>query len=125
MNFGTVDYAVRENGGGRGRCRTLRLTLIGHDDERELEGSGVRSLRLKRILRLTREAEQQGCRLCLGDLSALLLTSLSTLKRDIVSIESQGDTVPLKRKRNGAGRRKTMPGATLETSVMTGEALER
>ncbi len=125
MNFGTVDYAVRENGGRPGRLRTLRLTLIAHDDERELEGSGVRGLRLKRIVRLTREAEQQGCRLRLGDLSALLLTSLSTLKRDIASIESQGDTVPLKRRRNGAGKGKPILADLPETSVMSEEALER
>lgn len=102
MDFGKVQYRLfkARNGGGR----KLRLTLISQGDEELLKKSGLAGLRRRRVLRLTREAEEQGCLLSYEDLSGLLLTSLATLKRDVSRLESQGYTVPLRgRKRNGNG----------------------
>jgi hypothetical protein len=108
MEFGKVDYRCSEKRGTGGIIRkTLNLTLIGLEDKQLLERKGVRSLRLARIIRLTREAEEQGCLLSYEDLSALLLTSLATLKRDVSCLEKNGSVVSLKGRRrsrsNGNG----------------------
>ncbi|TAN42999.1 MAG: DUF1670 domain-containing protein [Nitrospirae bacterium] len=81
---------------------SLNLTLIEKDDEELLAVKGLRELRHKRIMRLTAEAAEQGCLLSYDDLSALLLTSLATLKRDVAHIEEEGRVVVLKgRRKNG------------------------
>jgi len=108
MEFGKVEYTIQPPGTGNGD-RTLKLTLIGQGDEDTLERLGLAALRRKRILRLASEARIQGTLLGYEDLSALLLTSLATLKRDIVIIEQAGETVPLRgRRKNGNGQGKSL-----------------
>lgn len=104
MEFGRVEYiCVKQRPGKAPIARVVNLTLIGQGDEDILMREGIRGLRLKRIERITNEAFEQGSPLSYEDLSALLLTSLATLKRDVVCIESRGNTVLLKgRRRNGA-----------------------
>lgn len=103
MEFGKIEYICRENGSG---AVTLRLTLIGQKDDEILRRSGIAALRQKRIVRLAQEAEQQGCLLSYDDLQVLLLTSLSTVKRDVSQLETKGLRVPLK------SRKKKCEGAT-------------
>lgn len=107
MEFGKVEYICITQKNEKGPAvRVLNLTLIGQGDEDVLLRKGIRVLRHKRIIRLTHEAEEQGCFLGYEDLSALLLTSLATLKRDISYLEAHGQTVPLKgRRKNGKGRK--------------------
>ncbi len=94
MQFGRIEYFLKN-----GSARKIFLTVVGQSDEEVLKREGLRGLRLRRILRLTREAEEQGALLSYEDLSALLLTSISTLKRDIVYLERLGNKVPLKGRR--------------------------
>lgn len=94
MEFGRIEYFTKN-----GSHRRVILTLVGQSDDEVLKREGLRGLRLRRILRLTNEAQEQGVLLSYEDLSALLLTSISTLKRDIAYLERQGYTVPFKRKR--------------------------
>lgn len=102
MEFGKIEYTCTSRKDGYARRRRLRLTLIGLDDKKVLERHGVRALRLNRVIRLTREAREQGCLLGYDDLAALLLTSIATLKRDVSHIEKNGQAVHLKgRKRYG------------------------
>lgn len=101
MDFGKVEYVFV--GGGNGRpARKLSLTLVGQGDEELLRLRGLAELRRSRVLRLTSEADMQGCLLCYEDLSVLLLTSLATLKRDVGLLERLGHIVPLRgRRKNG------------------------
>lgn len=108
MEFGKVEYiCVSPKNGKEPMASTLTLTLIGQGDEDILLAKGIRELRLRRILRLTSEACEQGCMLGYDDLSALLLTSLATLKRDISYLEMNGAKVFLK------GRRTVLPSLSV------------
>jgi hypothetical protein len=110
MEFGRVEYTIQNPESGSG-ARTLKLTLIGQGDEDTLERLGLAALRRRRIIRLANEARLQGTLLGYEDLSALLLTSLATLKRDITLIEQSGEAVPLKgRRKNGNGLDKVTYG---------------
>ncbi|MCX7793698.1 MAG: DUF1670 domain-containing protein [Thermodesulfovibrionales bacterium] len=100
MDFGKIEYFVKN-----GSFSRILLTLIGQSDEDVLKKEGLRKLRLRRILRLTHEAKEQGLLLSYEDLSALLLCSVSTLKRDIAYLERQGKEVPLKGRRKRYSRR--------------------
>ncbi len=102
MDFGKLKYHVVIKNSAEGfTAKTLRLTLVGRGDEAVLNSSGLSELRKKRIMRLTVEAQKQGLLLSYEDLNALLLSSVSTLKRDINILERQGYSIPLK------GRRKS------------------
>jgi len=102
MEFGKVEYRLMEKRNGVPTVRKLDLTLIGLEDKEILFKKGVRALRHNRIMRLLREAEQQGALLRYEDLSGLLLTSLATLKRDVSYLEGRGYSLNLKgKKRNG------------------------
>lgn len=96
MDYGKIDYTCRANGSGD---IVLRLTLIGQRDDDVISAQGIAALRQKRIVRLTREAEQQGCLLGYEDLQSLLLTSLSTIKRDVMYLESRNLRIPLRNRR--------------------------
>ncbi len=99
MDFGKIEYSV--SNGGAGGATVLRLTLIGQGDDDVLKREGLAGLRRRRIIRLANEARLQGLLLAYEDLSALLFTSLATLKRDVRQIEQVGEQVPLRGRRNG------------------------
>ncbi len=105
MEFGKIEYRLAGRGNGRSSVRTLHLTLIGLEDKGILARRGVKGLRLNRIMRLANEAMEQGCPLGYEDLSALLLTSLSTLKRDMAYLGSRGYDIPLRGRRQKNGIR--------------------
>lgn len=91
MDLGKVQYMA----GGI----NLRLTLVSGEDLEILKSEGLAGLRRKRLLRLSNEAVAQGALLCYDDLCCLLVSSLSTLKRDVSIIEDAGISVPLKGRR--------------------------
>jgi hypothetical protein len=100
MKIGKISYICRGKKSVLGRRpQSVLLTLIASEDEDAFLLNGIRGVRLKRLLRITREADMQGCRLCYDDLSALLLSSLATLKRDVAFLEAKGEVVPLKGRR--------------------------
>ncbi|KAF0146386.1 MAG: hypothetical protein FD156_54 [Nitrospirae bacterium] len=96
MDFGKLKYYITAR---KQAYKTLMLTLVDNDDEYTLSSKGLSELRKKRIMRLTSEAQKQGMPLGYADLNALLLTSVSTLKRDVNSLERQGCSVHLKGRR--------------------------
>lgn len=101
MDFGKVEYIVVEADNGNGD-KKLKLTLIGQGDEDTLMRDGLAGLRRKRLLRLAKEAGSQGFMLSYEELSRILLTSLATLKRDVLFIEKKGGTLPIRgRRKNG------------------------
>jgi len=77
---GNLVYWVRES---RDRLKSLNLTVWAEKDRDILETKGLAELRRTRLRRLIEESRRQGVRLSYRDLSLILLTSKSTLKRDI------------------------------------------
>lgn len=73
-------YWMRES---RERLKGLKFTYCCDNDLAILNSSGLAELRRQKALRLMAEAEKQGARLSYRDLSLILLTSKSTLKRDM------------------------------------------
>ena len=87
------------------RRKRVLLTLTSEDDGEILLRGGLACLRQSRILRLSREAHEQGALLAYDDLTNLLLTSLSTLKRDLRQLKQEGLLVPLYRKKQRLAKR--------------------
>lgn len=81
------------------RKKRVLLTLVSEADGDTLAKQGLSSLRQARILRLCREAYEQGALLAYEDLTHLLLTSMSTLKRDLRLLRKEGLSVPIYRKK--------------------------
>ena len=79
------------------RLMSLSLTVCHEDD---LNHVSLSELRRKRIIRLLKEAKEQGYLLSYKDLNLILLSSLATLKRDISYLRKQGIEVFIK---NGNG----------------------
>ena len=94
MDLGKVEYMA----GGR----SLNLTLVEQEDFNILKSDGLAGLRRKRLLRLATEAVSQGAMLGYEDLCCLLVSSVSTLKRDVAVIEDAGVSVLLKGRRRRA-----------------------
>lgn len=87
-----------------GKRKSLRLTLVGYGDAETLRKEGVSSLRRKRLMRLASEAFAQGSPISYRELSEILFTSVSTLKRDVNYLERKGCVVPIRgRRKLGAG----------------------
>ncbi|MBI4689367.1 MAG: DUF1670 domain-containing protein [Nitrospirae bacterium] len=102
MDFGNLKYHVTVRAMVKDyNVKPLMLTLIDVDDEDILTSQGISELRKKRIIRLTHEAYKQGMPLGYEDLNALLLSSISTLKRDVNILERHGYSIPLKGRRKG------------------------
>ncbi len=104
MNFGTIEYICEVSDKNEKGYRVLNLTLVDEEDSDVFRRYGLMELRRRRILRLVREAEEQGCTLSYGDLAKILLTSVATLKRDVAVLEKRGEYLPLR------GRRKHLSG---------------
>lgn len=81
------------------RRKRVLLTVISEDDDEILARQGLASLRQARILRLCRDAYEQGGLLAYEDLTNLLSTSLSTIKRDLGLLRKEGFSVPIYRKK--------------------------
>lgn len=118
MNFGKIEYICKGENGNGASVKVLRLTFIGQGDEEVLARFGVAALRQRRVVRLTREADEQGCRLSYEDLCNLLFVSISTLKRDIGFLKRHGIEITLKKKRDSS-----CPDT--DVSGMNGELYER
>lgn len=103
MDFGKLRYHIamkkKACSDQRIACKALMLTLIDMSDEDVLSAQGLSELRKKRLVRLTEEAWKQGMLLSYEDLNALLLSSVSTLKRDVSILEKHGCVVHLKGRR--------------------------
>ncbi|OGQ80529.1 MAG: hypothetical protein A3F90_16705 [Deltaproteobacteria bacterium RIFCSPLOWO2_12_FULL_60_19] len=81
------------------RKKTVLLTVIAEEDDEILVNRGLAFLRQARLLRLCTEAHEQEALLAYEDLTNLLLTSKSTIKRDLRSLRKQGLAVPVYRKK--------------------------
>lgn len=72
----------------------VKLTLVGEEDrELLISGGGVSDLKRLRVVRILKEAEEQGGVLTMADVSALTGLSLGTVSRYISSYEKNTDQV--------------------------------
>jgi hypothetical protein len=86
---GTLVYWVPD---GMDRFRLLKLTVCSDEDG---ESGGLASRRRMRLSRILREATRQGARLSYSDLSMIMLSSKSTLKRDVSYLRGLGVDIPI------------------------------
>ena len=93
---------------------SCRLTLNDINSDFEMLGNyGLAGLRRHRILRLTKEAYDQGALLSYEDLAILLTTSPSTVKRDIRYLKHDGKFVMTRGVKHDMG-----PGISHKTQII-------
>lgn len=120
LSSGKIHYLAIDDREPAGKpvslCRKRSVILTLHDAEADLETykeSGLSGLRQKRLLRITKEAIEQGALLSYEDIAFLLTTSVITVKRDIAFMRRQGLTIPSRGWRHDMGR-----GTTHKTQIL-------
>jgi hypothetical protein len=97
-------------------CRKISVRLTVHNPDEDLEvykKSGLSGLRHHRLLRITKEAIEQGALLSYEDIAFILTTSVITIKRDIASLRRAGKTIPSRGWRHDMGR-----GSSHKTQIL-------
>jgi hypothetical protein len=98
-------------------CKKTSVLLTLHNPEEDLDvykESGLRGLRQHRLLRITKEAIEQGALLSYEDIAFLLTTSIVTIKRDVAQIRRKGLVIPSRGWRHQMGRGQTHKTQILE-----------
>ena len=96
------------------RKRSVKLTLHAPDEDlATYKKSGLSGLRKHRLLRITKEAIEQGALLSYEDIAFILTTSVVTVKRDIAAMRRAGLTIPSRGWRHDMGR-----GTTHKTQIL-------
>lgn len=86
-------------------CQRKAVTLsLDSPDDLVALGQSLAELRRQKIQRLTQEAQEQGALLTQEDLSRLLCSSRSTIKRDIAQLRASGLDVPTRGQVKDIGR---------------------
>ena len=97
------------------RKKSVRLTLHNPDEDiKAYHDGGLSHLRQIRLLRITKEAIEQGALLSYEDIAFLLTTSIVTIKRDIAFLRRDGKTIPSRGWRHDMGRGTTHKSQILE-----------
>lgn len=114
LSSGKVHYlAISDNeppGKPIVQCRKVSVALTLHNPEDDLtvyKDKGLYGLRHHRLLRMTKEALEQGAVLSYEDVAFLLTTSVVTIKRDVAVLRRQGLTIPSRGWRQQMGRGQT------------------
>lgn len=97
-------------------CTKTSVALTLHNPEEDLpvyKKSGLRGLRQHRLLRITKEAIEQGALLSYEDIAFVLTTSIVTVKRDVAAMRRRGLTIPSRGWRHEMGR-----GQTHKTQIL-------
>jgi hypothetical protein len=96
------------------RKLTVRLKLIDFNTDLEaLANFGLAGIRRHRLLRITRQAYDQGALLSYEDLSMLLTSSPATIKRDIALLKKEGKFVMTRGSKHDMG-----PGLSHKTIII-------
>ena len=95
-----------------GECEmtTVLLTLFSDEDEEDLPDAGKQASvcrRLRRIMRITSEAKEQGGLLTQEDLAKILMCDLRTIRRNIKELTELGIHIPTRGQQKDIG-----PGVT-------------
>lgn len=97
-------------------CRKVSVSLTLHKPEEDLEvykQSGLSGLRRHKVLRITKEAIEQGALLSYEDIAFLCTSSVVTIKRDMAQMRREGRTIPTRGWRHDMGR-----GTTHKTQIL-------
>ena len=79
----------------------VNLTLYRHTDLETKAKKGIPALRESLVIRLSKEAHQQGGLLSQADLAQILMVDLSTIKRITKRIKTRGGTIPTRGEMKG------------------------
>jgi hypothetical protein len=97
-------------------CKKTSVRLTVHDVDEDLDvykKEGLTGLRHHRLMRIAREAIEQGALLSYEDIAFILTTSVITIKRDIATLRRSGRTIPSRGWRHDMGR-----GSTHKTQIL-------
>jgi hypothetical protein len=97
-------------------CKKISVRLTIHHPEEDLQAykqSGLSGLRHQRLLRITKEAIEQGALLSYEDIAFILTTSVITIKRDMAYLRRAGKTIPSRGWRHDMGR-----GSSHKTQIL-------
>ena len=97
-------------------CKKISVHLTVHKPDEDLEvyrQSGLSGLRHHRLLRITKEAIEQGALLSYEDIAFILTSSVITIKRDIAYLRRAGKTIPSRGWRHDMGR-----GSSHKTQIL-------
>ena len=94
--------------------KSVHLSLHNPDEDLSVyKKQGLASLRQHRLIRITKEAIEQGALLSYEDIAFLLTTSVVTIKRDIAYLRRGGTIIPSRGWRHDMGR-----GTTHKTQIL-------
>jgi hypothetical protein len=97
-------------------CKKVSVHLTIHHPDEDLQAykqSGLSGLRHHRLLRITKEAIEQGALLSYEDIAFILTTSVITIKRDMAYLRRAGKTIPSRGWRHDMGR-----GSSHKTQIL-------
>lgn len=97
-------------------CKKTSVSLTLHNPDEDLpiyQSKGLSGLRQHRVLRITKEAIEQGALLSYEDIAFILTVSVVTIKRDIALLRRKGLTIPSRGWRHEMGR-----GQTHKTQIL-------
>lgn len=121
LTSGQVHYLAIDDREPAGKpvsdCRKVSVLLTLHDADKDLaihKNKGLKGLRQERLLRITKEAIEQGALLSYEDIAFLLTTSVITVKRDIANLRRNGLTIPSRGWIHDMGR-----GTTHKTEILS------
>jgi hypothetical protein len=120
LSSGQIHYLAVDDREPAGKpvaaCRKVSVFLTIHKPDEDLQvyaDSGLTGLRQHRLLRITKEAIEQGALLSFEDIAFLLTTSTVTIKRDFASLRRNGKTIPTRGWHHDMGR-----GTTHKTQIL-------
>ncbi|MCX6160229.1 MAG: DUF1670 domain-containing protein [Ignavibacteriae bacterium] len=121
LSSGQIHYLAVDDREPAGKpvtlCKKTSVRLNLHVPEQDIDiyhKSGLRGLRQHRLLRITKEAIEQGALLSYEDIAFLLTTSVVTIKRDVAAMRRNGLTIPSRGWRHDMGRGSTHKSQILD-----------
>ena len=120
LSSGQIHYLAIDDREPAGKpvdlCRKVSVKLTLHDPDEDVEvyrKSGLMGLRRHKLLRITKEAIEQGALLSYEDIAFILTSSTATIKRDMATMRREGLTIPTRGWRHDMGR-----GTTHKTQIL-------
>ena len=121
LSSGQIHYLAIDDREPAGKpvtlCKKISVALTIHNPDEDInlyKEKGLSGLRRHRLLRITKEAIEQGALLSYEDIAFLLTTSIVTIKRDIAQLRREGLTIPSRGWRHDMGRGTTHKSQILE-----------
>lgn len=121
LNSGQIHYLAIDDREPAGKpislCKKISVSLTLHNSDEDLDIyklKGLAGMRKHRIMRITKEAIEQGAVLSYEDIAFILTTSVVTVKRDFAALRRQGLTIPSRGWRHDIGRGTTHKAQILE-----------